>query len=96
MSPLEGEESPRASFCWNGRANSSLSISHLSEPERAQGHRLPAPAERCRAEDDRWRWQQMTVAGLPQPGSLQREWRRCSRPTCRCGSGRLHGPGTYR
>jgi hypothetical protein len=37
MSRLEGEESPRASSCWNGRANSSLTISHLSEPERAQG-----------------------------------------------------------
>jgi hypothetical protein len=36
--------------------------------------------------------QQMTVAGLPQTGSLQREWRRCGRPTCRCTSGMLHGP----
>jgi hypothetical protein len=39
--------------------------------------------------------QQMTVAGLPQPVSLQREWRRCGTPTCRCASGRLHGPYWY-
>jgi hypothetical protein len=36
--------------------------------------------------------QQMTVAALPQTGSLQREWRRCGKPTCRCTSGMLHGP----
>jgi hypothetical protein len=28
-------------------------------------------------------------------GSLQREWRRCGKPTCRCASGRLHGPYWY-
>ena len=36
-----------------------------------------------------------TVAGLPQTGSLQREWRRCGKPTCRCTRGRLHGPYWY-
>jgi hypothetical protein len=39
--------------------------------------------------------QQRTVAGLPQTGSLQREWRRCGKPTCRCASGMLHGPYWY-
>jgi hypothetical protein len=33
-----------------------------------------------------------TVAVLPQTGRLQREWRRCGKPTCRCTSGMLHGP----
>jgi hypothetical protein len=28
-------------------------------------------------------------------GSLQREWRRCGKPTCRCASGMLHGPYWY-
>src|SRR5262249_42774341 len=39
--------------------------------------------------------QQMTVASLPPTGSLQREWRRCGKPTCRCASGMLHGPYWY-
>lgn len=25
-------------------------------------------------------------------GSLHLEWRRCGKPTCRCGQGHLHGP----
>ena len=28
-------------------------------------------------------------------GSLQREWRRCGKPTCRCTNGMLHGPYWY-
>jgi uncharacterized protein DUF6788 len=39
--------------------------------------------------------QQRTVAGLPRTGSLQREWRRCGKPTCRCAGGMLHGPYWY-
>jgi hypothetical protein len=39
--------------------------------------------------------QQRTVAGLPQTGSLQREWRHCGKPTCRCAGGMLHGPYWY-
>ena len=39
--------------------------------------------------------QPMAFAGLPGTGSLQREWRRCGKPTCRCTKGRLHGPYWY-
>jgi hypothetical protein len=38
---------------------------------------------------------QMTFAGLPPTGSLQREWRRCGKPRCRCARGMLHGPYWY-
>jgi hypothetical protein len=37
----------------------------------------------------------MTFAGLPPTGSLQREWRRCGKPRCRCASGMRHGPYWY-
>ena len=30
------------------------------------------------------------------PGSLQLEWRRCGKPTCRCAGGSPHGPYAYR
>jgi hypothetical protein len=29
---------------------------------------------------------------LPQVCSLQREWRGCGKPSCRCAGGILHGP----
>src|SRR6266581_173708 len=32
---------------------------------------------------------------LPKTGSLQEEWRRCGKSTCRCASGTLHGPYWY-
>jgi hypothetical protein len=35
------------------------------------------------------------LAGLPQTGSLQREWRRCGKQRCRCARGILHGPYWY-
>ena len=31
----------------------------------------------------------------PLPGSLQPEWRRCGKPTCRCARGEPHGPYVY-
>jgi hypothetical protein len=35
------------------------------------------------------------LAALPQTGSLQREWRRCGKHSCRCARGILHGPYWY-
>ncbi|MGH2348185.1 MAG: DUF6788 family protein [bacterium] len=32
---------------------------------------------------------------LPTTGSLQTEWRRCGKSTCRCASGPAHGPYWY-
>jgi hypothetical protein len=32
----------------------------------------------------------------PLAGSLQAEWRRCGKPTCRCARGEPHGPYFYR
>ena len=32
---------------------------------------------------------------LPKTGSLQAEWRRCGKSTCRCARGTLHGPYWY-
>ena len=33
-----------------------------------------------------------TRAPAPLAGSLQPEWKRCGKPTCRCARGELHGP----
>jgi hypothetical protein len=37
----------------------------------------------------------MLFDALPQVCSLQREWRRCGKPSCRCARGILHGPYWY-
>ena len=39
--------------------------------------------------------QPMPFDDLPQVCSLQREWRRCGKPSCRCLRGMLHGPYWY-
>lgn len=31
-----------------------------------------------------------------QPGSLHVEWKRCGKRSCRCASGKMHGPYWYR
>jgi hypothetical protein len=39
--------------------------------------------------------QQIGLTASAHTGSLQREWRRCGKPTCRCTNGMLHGPYWY-
>jgi hypothetical protein len=39
--------------------------------------------------------QQTGLTASSHTGSLQREWRRCGKPTCRCTNGMLHGPYWY-
>jgi hypothetical protein len=39
--------------------------------------------------------QQIGLTASAPIGSLQREWRRCGKATCRCTNGMLHGPYWY-